>query len=114
MLVVLCRRVRVLHWCLWVICWVFFSLVHTEEKLYSTHQRNWCSVNTAVQMFVGILPPIDAWNHSSVSLHVRHRSPVVYGFSPLDQETITADDVLQDPAPQMPSTNSKEALDKDR
>ncbi|XP_077944098.1 rap guanine nucleotide exchange factor 1b isoform X19 [Gasterosteus aculeatus] len=29
-------------------------------------------------------------------------------------ETITADDVLQDPAPQMPSTNSKEALDKDR
>ncbi|XP_077944099.1 rap guanine nucleotide exchange factor 1b isoform X20 [Gasterosteus aculeatus] len=30
------------------------------------------------------------------------------------RETITADDVLQDPAPQMPSTNSKEALDKDR
>ncbi|KAM8829128.1 rap guanine nucleotide exchange factor 1b isoform 5-T5 [Spinachia spinachia] len=29
-------------------------------------------------------------------------------------ETITADDVLQDPTPQMPSTNSKEALDKDR
>ncbi|XP_074472885.1 rap guanine nucleotide exchange factor 1b isoform X10 [Sebastes fasciatus] len=29
-------------------------------------------------------------------------------------ETITADDVLQDPAPQMPSTNSKEALDKER
>ncbi|KAM8829125.1 rap guanine nucleotide exchange factor 1b isoform 2-T2 [Spinachia spinachia] len=30
------------------------------------------------------------------------------------RETITADDVLQDPTPQMPSTNSKEALDKDR
>ncbi|XP_054468971.1 rap guanine nucleotide exchange factor 1b isoform X4 [Anoplopoma fimbria] len=30
------------------------------------------------------------------------------------RETITADDVLQDPAPQMPSTNSKEALDKER
>ncbi|XP_078143275.1 rap guanine nucleotide exchange factor 1b isoform X4 [Centroberyx gerrardi] len=29
-------------------------------------------------------------------------------------ETITADDVLQDPAPQMPSSNSKEALDKER
>ncbi|XP_068562780.1 rap guanine nucleotide exchange factor 1b isoform X11 [Cebidichthys violaceus] len=29
-------------------------------------------------------------------------------------ETITADDVLQDPAPQMPSANSKEALDKER
>ncbi|XP_036972763.1 rap guanine nucleotide exchange factor 1b isoform X8 [Acanthopagrus latus] len=29
-------------------------------------------------------------------------------------ETITADDVLQDPTPQMPSTNSKEALDKER
>uniref|UniRef100_A0A3B4TXG4 CRK SH3-binding GNRP n=1 Tax=Seriola dumerili TaxID=41447 RepID=A0A3B4TXG4_SERDU len=29
-------------------------------------------------------------------------------------ETIAADDVLQDPTPQMPSTNSKEALDKDR
>ncbi|XP_053196356.1 rap guanine nucleotide exchange factor 1b isoform X2 [Scomber japonicus] len=29
-------------------------------------------------------------------------------------ETIAADDVLQDPAPQMPSTNSKEALDKER
>ncbi|XP_068562778.1 rap guanine nucleotide exchange factor 1b isoform X9 [Cebidichthys violaceus] len=30
------------------------------------------------------------------------------------RETITADDVLQDPAPQMPSANSKEALDKER
>uniref|UniRef100_A0A671WAQ7 CRK SH3-binding GNRP n=1 Tax=Sparus aurata TaxID=8175 RepID=A0A671WAQ7_SPAAU len=30
------------------------------------------------------------------------------------RETITADDVLQDPTPQMPSTNSKEALDKER
>uniref|UniRef100_UPI003AAF3477 rap guanine nucleotide exchange factor 1b n=1 Tax=Centroberyx gerrardi TaxID=166262 RepID=UPI003AAF3477 len=30
------------------------------------------------------------------------------------RETITADDVLQDPAPQMPSSNSKEALDKER
>ncbi|XP_023279734.1 rap guanine nucleotide exchange factor 1 isoform X9 [Seriola lalandi dorsalis] len=30
------------------------------------------------------------------------------------RETIAADDVLQDPTPQMPSTNSKEALDKDR
>ncbi|XP_031173297.1 rap guanine nucleotide exchange factor 1b isoform X11 [Sander lucioperca] len=29
-------------------------------------------------------------------------------------ETITADNVLQDPTPQMPSTNSKEALDKER
>ncbi|XP_075942283.1 rap guanine nucleotide exchange factor 1b isoform X11 [Anarhichas minor] len=29
-------------------------------------------------------------------------------------ETITADDVLQDSAPQMPSANSKEALDKER
>nr|XP_033502603.1 rap guanine nucleotide exchange factor 1b isoform X9 [Epinephelus lanceolatus] len=29
-------------------------------------------------------------------------------------ETITADDALQDPTPQMPSTNSKEALDKER
>uniref|UniRef100_A0A8C4IBH1 CRK SH3-binding GNRP n=1 Tax=Dicentrarchus labrax TaxID=13489 RepID=A0A8C4IBH1_DICLA len=29
-------------------------------------------------------------------------------------ETITADDVLQDPTPQVPSTNSKEALDKER
>ncbi|XP_027137787.1 rap guanine nucleotide exchange factor 1b isoform X4 [Larimichthys crocea] len=29
-------------------------------------------------------------------------------------ETITADDVLQDPAPQMPSSNSKEAMDKER
>ncbi|KAM7392621.1 hypothetical protein PAMA_007642 [Pampus argenteus] len=29
-------------------------------------------------------------------------------------ETITTDDVLQDPTPQMPSTNSKEALDKER
>ncbi|XP_060917894.1 rap guanine nucleotide exchange factor 1b isoform X8 [Labrus mixtus] len=29
-------------------------------------------------------------------------------------ETITADDVLQDPAPQMPNSNSKEALDKER
>ncbi|KAM3599643.1 uncharacterized protein V6R79_009070 [Siganus canaliculatus] len=29
-------------------------------------------------------------------------------------ETITADDVLQDPAPQMSSSNSKEALDKER
>uniref|UniRef100_A0A3B3VLA6 CRK SH3-binding GNRP n=1 Tax=Poecilia latipinna TaxID=48699 RepID=A0A3B3VLA6_9TELE len=29
-------------------------------------------------------------------------------------ETIAADDVLQDPAPQMPSSNSKEALDKER
>ncbi|XP_040914431.1 rap guanine nucleotide exchange factor 1b isoform X7 [Toxotes jaculatrix] len=29
-------------------------------------------------------------------------------------ETIAADDVLQDPTPQMPSTNSKEALDKER
>ncbi|XP_059213702.1 rap guanine nucleotide exchange factor 1b isoform X2 [Centropristis striata] len=30
------------------------------------------------------------------------------------RETITADDVLQDPTPQMPSSNSKEALDKER
>ncbi|KAM7392620.1 hypothetical protein PAMA_007642 [Pampus argenteus] len=30
------------------------------------------------------------------------------------RETITTDDVLQDPTPQMPSTNSKEALDKER
>ncbi|XP_028317908.1 rap guanine nucleotide exchange factor 1b isoform X7 [Gouania willdenowi] len=30
------------------------------------------------------------------------------------RETITADDALQDPAPQMPSTNSKEALEKER
>ncbi|XP_035523433.1 rap guanine nucleotide exchange factor 1b isoform X10 [Morone saxatilis] len=30
------------------------------------------------------------------------------------RETITADDVLQDPTPQVPSTNSKEALDKER
>ncbi|XP_078018435.1 rap guanine nucleotide exchange factor 1b isoform X12 [Epinephelus lanceolatus] len=30
------------------------------------------------------------------------------------RETITADDALQDPTPQMPSTNSKEALDKER
>ncbi|KAM6975118.1 rap guanine nucleotide exchange factor 1b isoform 8-T8 [Tautogolabrus adspersus] len=30
------------------------------------------------------------------------------------RETITADDVLQDPAPQMPNSNSKEALDKER
>ncbi|XP_078127890.1 rap guanine nucleotide exchange factor 1b isoform X11 [Sander vitreus] len=30
------------------------------------------------------------------------------------RETITADNVLQDPTPQMPSTNSKEALDKER
>ncbi|XP_035996256.1 rap guanine nucleotide exchange factor 1b [Fundulus heteroclitus] len=30
------------------------------------------------------------------------------------RETIAADDVLQDPAPQMPSSNSKEALDKER
>ncbi|XP_054614181.1 rap guanine nucleotide exchange factor 1b isoform X10 [Dunckerocampus dactyliophorus] len=29
-------------------------------------------------------------------------------------ETITADDVLQDPAPQMPSTNSKEAMEVER
>ncbi|XP_074546196.1 rap guanine nucleotide exchange factor 1b isoform X4 [Halichoeres trimaculatus] len=29
-------------------------------------------------------------------------------------ETIAADDVLQDPAPQMPNSNSKEALDKER
>ncbi|XP_050928910.1 rap guanine nucleotide exchange factor 1b isoform X10 [Lates calcarifer] len=29
-------------------------------------------------------------------------------------ETIAADDVLQDPTPQMPSTNSKEAVDKER
>ncbi|XP_039635105.1 rap guanine nucleotide exchange factor 1b isoform X11 [Perca fluviatilis] len=29
-------------------------------------------------------------------------------------ETITADNVLQDPTPQMPKTNSKEALDKER
>nr|XP_046230585.1 rap guanine nucleotide exchange factor 1b isoform X5 [Scatophagus argus] len=29
-------------------------------------------------------------------------------------ETITTDDVLQDPTPQIPSTNSKEALDKER
>ncbi|XP_076613698.1 rap guanine nucleotide exchange factor 1b isoform X8 [Chaetodon auriga] len=29
-------------------------------------------------------------------------------------ETITADDVLQDPTPQMPSSNSKEGLDKER
>uniref|UniRef100_A0A3B5R6T1 CRK SH3-binding GNRP n=1 Tax=Xiphophorus maculatus TaxID=8083 RepID=A0A3B5R6T1_XIPMA len=29
-------------------------------------------------------------------------------------ETIAADDVLQDPVPQMPSSNSKEALDKER
>nr|XP_043867805.1 rap guanine nucleotide exchange factor 1b isoform X8 [Solea senegalensis] len=29
-------------------------------------------------------------------------------------ETIAADDVLQDPTPQMPSSNSKEALDKER
>uniref|UniRef100_A0A1A8R4X2 CRK SH3-binding GNRP n=3 Tax=Nothobranchius rachovii TaxID=451742 RepID=A0A1A8R4X2_9TELE len=29
-------------------------------------------------------------------------------------ETIAADDVLQDPAPQMPSSNSKDALDKER
>uniref|UniRef100_A0A3P8U7K8 CRK SH3-binding GNRP n=1 Tax=Amphiprion percula TaxID=161767 RepID=A0A3P8U7K8_AMPPE len=29
-------------------------------------------------------------------------------------ETIAADDVLQDPTPQMPSTNSKEGLDKER
>uniref|UniRef100_A0A669D2V6 CRK SH3-binding GNRP n=1 Tax=Oreochromis niloticus TaxID=8128 RepID=A0A669D2V6_ORENI len=29
-------------------------------------------------------------------------------------ETIAADDVLQDPTPQMPSTNSKEVLDKER
>ncbi|XP_069370478.1 rap guanine nucleotide exchange factor 1b isoform X5 [Paralichthys olivaceus] len=30
------------------------------------------------------------------------------------RETIADDDVLQDPTPQMPSTNSKEALDKER
>nr|XP_015798511.2 rap guanine nucleotide exchange factor 1b isoform X6 [Nothobranchius furzeri] len=30
------------------------------------------------------------------------------------RETIAADDVLQDPAPQMPSSNSKDALDKER
>ncbi|XP_039470476.1 rap guanine nucleotide exchange factor 1b isoform X1 [Oreochromis aureus] len=30
------------------------------------------------------------------------------------RETIAADDVLQDPTPQMPSTNSKEVLDKER
>ncbi|XP_054614180.1 rap guanine nucleotide exchange factor 1b isoform X9 [Dunckerocampus dactyliophorus] len=30
------------------------------------------------------------------------------------RETITADDVLQDPAPQMPSTNSKEAMEVER
>nr|XP_043867806.1 rap guanine nucleotide exchange factor 1b isoform X9 [Solea senegalensis] len=30
------------------------------------------------------------------------------------RETIAADDVLQDPTPQMPSSNSKEALDKER
>ncbi|XP_042364825.1 rap guanine nucleotide exchange factor 1b isoform X5 [Plectropomus leopardus] len=30
------------------------------------------------------------------------------------RETITADDVLQDPAPQMPSNNTKVALDKER
>ncbi|XP_034092923.1 rap guanine nucleotide exchange factor 1b isoform X4 [Gymnodraco acuticeps] len=30
------------------------------------------------------------------------------------RESITADDVLQDPSPQIPSTNSKEALDKER
>ncbi|XP_041815710.1 rap guanine nucleotide exchange factor 1b isoform X5 [Chelmon rostratus] len=30
------------------------------------------------------------------------------------RETITADDVLQDPTPQMPSSNSKEGLDKER
>ncbi|XP_074546197.1 rap guanine nucleotide exchange factor 1b isoform X5 [Halichoeres trimaculatus] len=30
------------------------------------------------------------------------------------RETIAADDVLQDPAPQMPNSNSKEALDKER
>ncbi|XP_014852660.1 PREDICTED: rap guanine nucleotide exchange factor 1-like isoform X6 [Poecilia mexicana] len=30
------------------------------------------------------------------------------------RETIAADDVLQDPVPQMPSSNSKEALDKER
>ncbi|XP_050928911.1 rap guanine nucleotide exchange factor 1b isoform X11 [Lates calcarifer] len=30
------------------------------------------------------------------------------------RETIAADDVLQDPTPQMPSTNSKEAVDKER
>lgn len=29
-------------------------------------------------------------------------------------ETITADDILQDPTPQMPSANNKEALDKER
>ncbi|XP_013862019.1 rap guanine nucleotide exchange factor 1b isoform X8 [Austrofundulus limnaeus] len=30
------------------------------------------------------------------------------------RETIASDDVLQDPAPQMPSSNSKDALDKER
>lgn len=30
------------------------------------------------------------------------------------QETIAADDVLQDSTPPMPSTNNKEALDKER
>lgn len=32
----------------------------------------------------------------------------------VDQETIAADDVLQDPSPQIPSTNSKEALEVER
>nr|XP_046230583.1 rap guanine nucleotide exchange factor 1b isoform X3 [Scatophagus argus] len=37
------------------------------------------------------------------------------GELPLSRrETITTDDVLQDPTPQIPSTNSKEALDKER
>lgn len=35
-------------------------------------------------------------------------------FPSTDQETIAADDVLQDPSPPMPSTNNKEALDKER
>uniref|UniRef100_A0A3Q3GE89 CRK SH3-binding GNRP n=1 Tax=Labrus bergylta TaxID=56723 RepID=A0A3Q3GE89_9LABR len=37
----------------------------------------------------------------------------LYSSNQANGETITADDVLQDPAPQMPNSNSKEALDKE-
>uniref|UniRef100_A0A3Q3J3V7 Rap guanine nucleotide exchange factor (GEF) 1b n=1 Tax=Monopterus albus TaxID=43700 RepID=A0A3Q3J3V7_MONAL len=37
----------------------------------------------------------------------------LYSSNQANGETITADDILQDPTPQMPSANNKEALDKE-
>lgn len=100
-------------WCLSVlgfVCWVFVFFLCILRKSKASIFRS--SKHVLIISSTASLPT--ALNHSPMIFHVTCCTLVVNCFSFTTQETIAADDVLQDSTPLMPSTNNKEALDKER